>query len=206
MMTITDHGGQIAFGALQAASTSNTAAVRSDSPGKASTKWTRSPATAPPNCSTTAPSKSNSPITTATKPSSRPNGRLLQQLARLRCGSLRSSQEGHRRPLFWRAMNSVDFSRTRRECRRVSVVFDFMQPARAGGGLVDEARLARENETSRRFAPGTPGRDTPQHGAVCSGEGRLCEAVRLRGKGAARPAGSPSTPVLLLEPPERHRR
>ena len=37
--------------------------------------------TALPNCSITAPSKSNSPITMATKPSSRPNGRLLQQPA-----------------------------------------------------------------------------------------------------------------------------
>jgi hypothetical protein len=44
-------------------STSNTVALRSDSPGKVSTKWTTSPAPALPNCSTTAPLKSNSPIT-----------------------------------------------------------------------------------------------------------------------------------------------
>ena len=50
--------------------------------GKASTKWTTSPATDQPNCSTTARSRSNSPITTATKPFSKPSWILLQQPAR----------------------------------------------------------------------------------------------------------------------------
>ena len=63
------------------ASTSNTAGIRSDSPGKASTKWMKSPATDQPNCSMTARSRSNSPITTATKPFSKPHGILLQQPA-----------------------------------------------------------------------------------------------------------------------------
>ena len=61
------------------ASTSNAAGCRSASPGRASTKWTRSPATVPPNCSTTARSRSNSPITTVIKRSSKPNDRLLHQ-------------------------------------------------------------------------------------------------------------------------------
>ena len=84
-ITITDANGrgEIAFGALQAGlDIEYSRAIRSASPGKASTKWTKSRATDPPNCSTTALSRSNSPTTTATKPSSKPNGILLQQPAR----------------------------------------------------------------------------------------------------------------------------
>ena len=68
------------------ASTSNTAGLRSSSPGKASTKWTKSPAADQPNCSTTARSRSNSHITTAMKPCSKPSGILLQQPARAEHG------------------------------------------------------------------------------------------------------------------------
>src|ERR1700734_925071 len=83
MITITGHGrGEIAFGALQAGLDMEYAALRSDSHGKASMKWTKFPATALPKCSMTAPSKSNSPITMATKPSSSPNGRILKQPAK----------------------------------------------------------------------------------------------------------------------------
>ena len=35
----------------------------------------------------------------------------------------------------------------------IAVVLDLMQPARAGGWMVDEDRLTRENETSRRGPP-----------------------------------------------------
>ena len=79
----TDHGrGEIAFGALQAGlDVEYGRYLDRTSPGTASTKWTKSPATALPNCSTTAPSRSNSPITMATRPSSKRNGRLLQQPA-----------------------------------------------------------------------------------------------------------------------------
>src|SRR5271165_7164061 len=51
----------------------------------------------------------------------------------------------------------------------VPVVLDLVQPARAGGRPVDEKRLTREYETSRRGAPGTLGRDTPQHALVYRG-------------------------------------
>src|SRR5580704_15164447 len=83
------------------ASTSNIAALRSDSPGKASTKWTKSPATDPPSCSTTAQSKSSSPIATATRPSSKPNAPLLQQPAR-------AEKESHECPVGrdWPAASS----------------------------------------------------------------------------------------------------
>jgi Transposase DDE domain len=66
------------------ASISNTAAARSASPGKVSTKWTKFMARARRNFSTTAPSRSSSPTTMATTPSSKRNGILLQQPARLR--------------------------------------------------------------------------------------------------------------------------
>lgn len=49
--------------------------------GPASTKWTKPLVMAPPNYSTTAPSRSHSPITMAMRPSSKPNGTLLQQPA-----------------------------------------------------------------------------------------------------------------------------
>ena len=64
------------------ASTLNTVAHRSGLRGRGSTKWMKSQATDPPNSTTTARSRSNSPITTATKPSSKPNRILLQQPAR----------------------------------------------------------------------------------------------------------------------------
>ena len=57
----------------------------------------------------------------------------------------------------------------------VPVVLDLMQPARASRRLVDEERATREDETSRRNAPRTPGRDTPQHDAVCGWRGRSCD-------------------------------
>ena len=54
-----DGHGEIAFGALQAASNSNTRPAPSSSHGPASTRWTRSAAPDPPNSSTTAPSRSS---------------------------------------------------------------------------------------------------------------------------------------------------
>src|SRR5271169_6295134 len=48
----------------------------------------------------------------------------------------------------------------------VPVVLDLVQPVRAGGWPIDEERLTREDETSRRGAPGGPDRGTPQHAAV----------------------------------------
>jgi hypothetical protein len=83
MITITDHGrGEITFGALQAGldieySRSSVGFTREgfdemdEVSGDGSAKLT-----------TTARSRSNSPFTTATKPSSKQNGRLLQQPAR----------------------------------------------------------------------------------------------------------------------------
>jgi hypothetical protein len=83
MITITDHGrGEITFGALQAGldieySRSSVGFTwegfdeMDEVSGDGSAKLT-----------TTARSRSNSPITTATKPSSKRNGRLLQHPAR----------------------------------------------------------------------------------------------------------------------------
>ena len=51
----------------------------------------------------------------------------------------------------------------------VSVVLDLVQPARARRRFVDETRLTRDNETSRRTAPRTCRGDTPEHAAVCRG-------------------------------------
>jgi hypothetical protein len=82
-ITITDHGrGEIAFGALQAGlDIEHSRSSSHVNPTEGSTKWTKSLATDPPNSTTTVRSRSNSPITTATKPSSKRNGRLLQQPA-----------------------------------------------------------------------------------------------------------------------------
>ena len=44
---------------------------------RASTKWTKSPAMAPPNCSTTARSRSNLPTIMAMRPSSKASGRAV---------------------------------------------------------------------------------------------------------------------------------
>ena len=68
----------------------------------------------------------------------------------------------------------------------VAVVLDLVQPARAGGRPIDEERLTREDETSRRGAPGTLGRDTPQHALVYRGLRRERESNRKpaeRGRG-----------------------
>ena len=85
-ITITDHGrGEIAFGALQAGldieySRLSVGFTWEGCDGEMDRRvsggrlWL--------NCSMTAPSRSNSPITTATKPSSKPNEGLLQQPAR----------------------------------------------------------------------------------------------------------------------------
>jgi len=73
-----DGSGEIAFGALHRRPwTSNTAPRLSSSPGSAPTKWTRLPAKAAPNCSTTARSRSISNMTMATTPFSRRSERVF---------------------------------------------------------------------------------------------------------------------------------
>jgi len=67
----------------------------------------------------------------------------------------------------------------------VAVVLDLVQPARAGGRPIDEERLTREDETSRRGAPGTLGRDTPQHALVYRGLRRERESNRKPAQAAA---------------------
>ena len=74
--------GEIAFGAMQASLDVDYGPDGSASPGPASTRWTRSTAPAPPNCSTMAPPRSSSSTTSAMKPSSKLSARLLQQPAR----------------------------------------------------------------------------------------------------------------------------
>ena len=72
-ITITDHGhGEIAFGALQAGLDIEYSRSSIGFTWQASMKWKKSQATGPPNCSTTARSRSTSPTTTATRPSSKP--------------------------------------------------------------------------------------------------------------------------------------
>ena len=61
---------------------SPTLATPSTSDGTQATKATKSRAREPPNCSTTPRLRSNFPISMATRPPSKPNGRLLQQPAR----------------------------------------------------------------------------------------------------------------------------
>jgi hypothetical protein len=63
---------QIAFGAPQACLDIEYSGSSIEFIWRASTKWTKSPAMAPPNCSTTARSRSNSPTTMAMRPSSKP--------------------------------------------------------------------------------------------------------------------------------------
>src|ERR1700720_3809235 len=65
--------------------------------GPATRKATRSMAKEPPNFSTTAPSRSSSNTETATKPSSKPNGILLQQPARPAIERKRRDQAADRR-------------------------------------------------------------------------------------------------------------
>jgi hypothetical protein len=82
-LTITAQGGEIASAPWRLVSKSNMRTTRSASAGPVARKATRSRAKEPPNSSMTAPSRSSSPIAMATKPSSRPNGILLQQPARI---------------------------------------------------------------------------------------------------------------------------
>lgn len=82
MMTIrADDYGEIAFGACRPASTSNTAAPWSSSPGPDARRWTRSAAPDRPSCSTMARSKSSSPTISATRPSSKLDASRPQQPA-----------------------------------------------------------------------------------------------------------------------------
>jgi len=76
--------GEIAFGAMQATLNVEygpTILPPSPSPGSASTKWTKLRAKETPSCLKTAPSRSSSNTTTATKPSSKPTGADFQQPA-----------------------------------------------------------------------------------------------------------------------------
>jgi hypothetical protein len=67
--------------------------------GRPARKVTRSRAKEPPNFSTTAPSRSSSNTETATKPSLKPNGILLQQPARRRRASRPGSRSGLQRTI-----------------------------------------------------------------------------------------------------------
>ena len=79
MITITDHGrGEITFGAVQACCDFGYSRSSIGFTWEGFDEMDESPATAPLNCSMTAKSRSNSPLTTAKKPSSMPNERLLQ--------------------------------------------------------------------------------------------------------------------------------
>ena len=100
-LTITAQGGEIAFGALEAGLEVEYAATPLAFTGPAARKATRSMAKEPPNFSTTAPSRSSSNTETATKPSSKRSGILLQQPAR-----------------FWRIASSMAF--TERLCSSAS--------------------------------------------------------------------------------------
>jgi hypothetical protein len=82
-MTIgADGHGEIAYGAMQASLELEYHCSTVFFTGPASTKATKSPAPDPPNSTTMAPSRSHSPTTSATRPSSKPNEWLLQQPAR----------------------------------------------------------------------------------------------------------------------------
>jgi hypothetical protein len=81
-LTITAQGGEIAFGALEAGLEVEYARDSIGFRWPHATKAMRSKAKEPPNSSETAQSRSSSPTTTATKPSSKRNQRLLQQPAR----------------------------------------------------------------------------------------------------------------------------
>ena len=78
-LTITAQGGEIAFGALEAGLEVEYARDPLAFTRPAARKATSSMAKEPPNFSTTAPSRSSSSTQTATKPSSKRNGTLLQQ-------------------------------------------------------------------------------------------------------------------------------
>ena len=70
IMTIgADGHGEIAYGAMQASLELEYSRSMVSSPGPASTKATKSLVPAPPNSTTTAPSRSPSPTTSATRPS-----------------------------------------------------------------------------------------------------------------------------------------
>ena len=74
-MTIgADGHGEIAYGAMQASLELEYSRSTVFFTWPASTKATKSPVPAPPNSTTMAPSRSSSPTTSATKPSSKPNG------------------------------------------------------------------------------------------------------------------------------------
>jgi len=75
--------GEIAFGALQAGLDIEYSRASVGFTWQRFDEMDESPATDQPNCSTTARSRSNSHITTATKPFSKPSGILLQQPASL---------------------------------------------------------------------------------------------------------------------------
>jgi hypothetical protein len=84
MITITDHGrGEITFGALQAGLDIEYSRSSVGFTWEGFDEMDKVSGDGSLNCAMTAPSRSNSPITTATKPSSKPNERLLQQPASL---------------------------------------------------------------------------------------------------------------------------
>ena len=95
-LTITAQGGEIAFGALEAGLEVESARDPLAFTRPAARKATSSMAKEPPNFSTTAPSRSSSSTQTATKPSSKRNGTLLQQPAKgFQAGCGRTTSEGN---------------------------------------------------------------------------------------------------------------
>ena len=86
-LTITAQGGEIAFGALEAALDVEYARDSIGFHWPAARKAMRSMAKEPPNCSTTGRSRSSSPTEMATKPSSKQNDTLLQQPASAQRGT-----------------------------------------------------------------------------------------------------------------------
>jgi hypothetical protein len=85
------------------ASKSNMPATRLAFTGRAARKVTRSRAKEPPNFSTTAPSRSSSNTETATKPSLKPNGILLQQPASVHCPTWRAGKSTRSRDFHSKA-------------------------------------------------------------------------------------------------------
>ena len=83
-LTVTAQGGEIAFGAMGQARCRIRPRLDRLPLGRMRRRRTQVEAKEPPNSSTTARSRSNSPTTTAMKPSSKQNETILQQPARTR--------------------------------------------------------------------------------------------------------------------------
>ena len=126
--------------------------IRWEPPGKASTKWTNAPATDQPNCSTTALSRSNSPIT-----------RVNLAMCFGGCST------GIAKPLF------LETGLTVRAALGVTSFRRLMEP---GGSVFCSPNLTRLSSLRVRRALQV---DTPARHWSCTGAGRLqkgCESVK----------------------------